>query len=135
MGQAGIQQVFRRHGGRLAAAAALLPAAPRPWIDLSTGVNPDPYPAPSTPRLQRMRLPQPAETRALEPPAAAAFGGPADCLAAVPGSEAGLRLLPRLLGCRRAAIAGPAYGSHEDAWRRAGSETLVMPFDQLASRE
>jgi cobalamin biosynthetic protein CobC len=37
---------FRRHDGRLAAARARFPEAPEPWLDLSTGINPRPYPAP-----------------------------------------------------------------------------------------
>ena len=49
--------LFRRHGGRLSAAEALFPHAPRPWIDLSTGINPRPYPAPAIPRRRLARLP------------------------------------------------------------------------------
>src|SRR5215468_9859997 len=34
------------HGGDLAAARRLFPHAPQPFIDLSTGINPHPYPLP-----------------------------------------------------------------------------------------
>ena len=34
------------HGGDLAAARRLFPDAPEPFIDLSTGINPNPYPLP-----------------------------------------------------------------------------------------
>src|SRR5215831_927135 len=34
------------HGGDLAAARRLFPDAPQPFIDLSTGINPHPYPLP-----------------------------------------------------------------------------------------
>jgi cobalamin biosynthetic protein CobC len=33
------------HGGRLGAARTAWPDAPTPWLDLSTGINPCPYPA------------------------------------------------------------------------------------------
>ncbi len=32
------------HGGDLGAARRLFPGAPEPFIDLSTGINPNPYP-------------------------------------------------------------------------------------------
>jgi cobalamin biosynthetic protein CobC len=32
------------HGGALSMAARLFPHAPRPFLDLSTGINPVPYP-------------------------------------------------------------------------------------------
>ncbi len=125
-----------RHGGRLAAAMGQFPAAPTPWMDLSTGVNPRPYPAPSAPRAARARLPDPAETSALEDVAAAAFGvGSAGRTMAVPGSEAALRSLARLLPAKTVAIAGPTYGSHAAAWREAGAQVQSMPCRDLASAD
>lgn len=114
--------LFRRHGGRAGAAEALFPHAPRPWIDLSTGINPRPYPAPAMTRRGLARLPDPEALAELEATAAAAFGAAADRVAATPGTEAALRLLPRLLGARTVAIARPSYGGHLEAWRAAGAE-------------
>jgi len=37
------------HGGDLAAARRMFPDAPEPFIDLSTGINPHPYPVPDLP--------------------------------------------------------------------------------------
>ena len=34
------------HGGDLVAARQMFPDAPEPFIDLSTGINPHPYPLP-----------------------------------------------------------------------------------------
>jgi cobalamin biosynthetic protein CobC len=125
-----------RHGGRLAAAAAQFPGAPKPWIDLSTGVNPKPYPAPSTPRPAYARLPDPTETAALEDVAAAAFGvREVGRTLAAPGSEAALRLLPRFLPAKTVAVAGPTYGSHAAAWRSAGATVRLIPCRDLASAE
>ena len=118
---------FRRHGGRLAAAAARFSDAPRPWLDLSTGVNPRPYPLRPVPRSALARLPDPQETAAAEAAAARAFGAPADRVAAVPGSEIALRLLPRLLGARSVAIAAATYSGHAEAWRAAGVMAAADP--------
>jgi cobalamin biosynthetic protein CobC len=42
-----------------------------------------------------------------------------------------LRLLPYLLGQKSAWVAGPTYGSHADAWQRAGVATEVIADSQL----
>ncbi len=124
------------HGGRLAAAAAEFPTAPTPWIDLSTGVNPAPYPAPSASRLARARLPDPTETAALETAAATAFGvREVGRTVAVPGSEAALRILPRLLPAKTVAVAGPTYSSHAAAWRSAGAQVRSVPCRHLVSAD
>lgn len=112
-----------RHGGRLAAARALFPAAPG-WIDLSTGVNPIAWAGRRAPPIDLRRLPDPADTRALEKIAAAAFGCAPENIAAVPGVETALRLLPHLTGARHVTIAAPTYGSHAEAWNAAGAEVV-----------
>jgi cobalamin biosynthetic protein CobC len=132
MGNAAADPHFTRHGGRLAAARARFPGAPRPWIDLSTGINP--YPA-RAPRGDPRRLPDPAEVAALESAAAAAFAALPDHVAAVAGAEAGLRLLPFATGARRAVIAGPTYGGHEAAWRAAGAALRVTEGADAALAE
>ena len=45
------------HGGRIDAMARAFPDAPLPWIDLSTGINPAPYPLPQIPTDAWTRLP------------------------------------------------------------------------------
>jgi cobalamin biosynthesis protein CobC len=112
-----------RHGGRLDAARALYPDAPRPWIDLSTGINPTPYPAPRASTRERARLPELQQLSALETTAARAFGvDDPDRIIAVAGSEGALRLLPQVLpSARGAIIVWPTYSSHADAWQRQGA--------------
>jgi cobalamin biosynthetic protein CobC len=116
------------HGGRLGAARTAWPDAPTPWLDLSTGINPWPYPVPVLAPETWSRLPDPASLRALEQVAAAAFGveDPARVVAAA-GSEALIRLLPRLRDRRRIAISARTYGGHADAWRTAGA--LIVDAD------
>ncbi|EJL38224.1 L-threonine-O-3-phosphate decarboxylase [Caulobacter sp. AP07] len=110
------------HGGRLGAARPLYPDAPTPWLDLSTGINPCPYPVPPVASEAWSRLPDPESARALERAAAGAFGveDPAR-VAAAAGSEALIRLLPRLLPARRIGVATRTYGGHAEAWREAGA--------------
>ena len=48
---------FTYHGGALDVARRLAPGAPEPWIDLSTGVNPHPYPLPDLAPEVWSRLP------------------------------------------------------------------------------
>ena len=98
------------------------PAAPRPWIDLSTGINPDAYPFDPPPPDAWRRLPEPEQLAALEAVAARAYGvtDPA-CVVAAPGTQALIQLLPRLFPQPRIAIPGPTYAEHEAAWRQAGS--------------
>lgn len=123
---------FIRHGGRLAAARSAFPSAPQPWLDLSTGINPRPYPVPRASRLERARLPDPEALRALEAMAARAFGAAPGRVAAVPGSEAAIRLLPEALEVRRVAIAPQTYRSHAEAWRLAGAQVVASPEDAEA---
>jgi cobalamin biosynthetic protein CobC len=114
------------HGGRLGAARTHNPDAPRPWLDLSTGINPRPYPVPTLAPEAWSRLPDPESTRALERATAEVFGvdDPARVVAAA-GSEALIRLLPRLLPARRIGVAHRTYGGHAEAWRLAGADVVA----------
>lgn len=109
------------HGGDLLAARMRFPEAPEPWIDLSTGINPTPYPFKPPPLSAYSRLPAPGEIRALEAIAARAYGlrDPA-CVVAGSGSQPLIQLLPFLRERGRVAILGPTYREHERSWVRAG---------------
>jgi len=122
-----VLDTFSRHGGRLAAARVAFPAAPQTWLDLSTGINPRPYPAPRASLAERARLPDPQALQALEAIAARAFGAAPAKVVAVPGSEAAIRLLPELLGAGRVAISTDTYGGHAEAWRAAGAQVQTQP--------
>jgi cobalamin biosynthetic protein CobC len=103
---------FDRHGGRLDDAARAYPGTPLPWLDLSTGINPVPWRAPADLAIDAAPLPTSASLRALEAAAARHFGVPAAHVAAVPGSEVALRLLP-VLGLPSPIVAPvPSYASH-----------------------
>jgi cobalamin biosynthetic protein CobC len=125
------------HGGRLAAARAAFPDAPRPWIDLSTGINPVPYPIPDLPGVLLARLPEPEALAGLEAAAAAAFGcrDPA-LVAAAPGTQALIGLLPLLRPPAPVAILGPTYAEHAACWVAAGHAVATVPTPEaLAEAE
>lgn len=125
---------FAHHGGQLAAARSLFPDAPQPWIDLSTGINKRCYRATRATIAARNRLPDPTQLAELEATAAAAFRiDDSARVVAVAGTELALRLLPYALNLRSAAILGPTYSSHADAWKRAGAQTRNVTETTLDS--
>ncbi len=119
------------HGGGLMAARRDYPDAPEPWIDLSTGINAVPYKV-ELPLEAFTRLPEPASVTALEAIAAQAYGvsDPA-MVAAAPGTQSLIHLLPRLLLGRRVVVVGPTYAEHAAAWTQGGSRVRMV--DRLAA--
>lgn len=120
---------LRVHGGRLDRAEALYPAAPRPFLDLSTGINPVAYPVPTIEPARWHRLTLARELAALDAAARAFYRvDPATALAILPGTEIGIRLLPLTLAPRatRVGIVSPTYGSHASAWKAAGAEVVAL---------
>ena len=116
------------HGGRLSQARTRYPGAPEPFLDLSTGINPDAYPFTPPPPDAWRRLPEPEAIQALEAAAARAYGVPSPAMAvAGPGSQALIQLLPRLLPFPAIAIPAPTYAEHAAAWRAAGAEVHDAP--------
>lgn len=115
------------HGGRLAAARGRFPQAPEPFYDLSTGINPQPYPLPPLPAEAFTRLPEPEALAALQASAAAAYGVADPALVvAGPGTQALINLLPLLLRTGRVAVLGPTYAEHAVAWRLAGHAVIEV---------
>ncbi|MEM1139589.1 MAG: threonine-phosphate decarboxylase CobD [Pseudomonadota bacterium] len=112
------------HGGALDAMREAFPHAPEPWIDLSTGINPWPYPSTVVTPEDLARLPTRSAFDACREAMAAAIGAPAQSLVLAPGSELIIRLLPDVIRPRRIAILTPTYGDHAAAWERAGAEIL-----------
>lgn len=122
------------HGGDLATARALFPQAPEPWIDLSTGINPIPYPLPELPLSLWQRLPGRAEEAALFAAARKTYRTrPKSGLVAAPGTQILIELLPRLMPTASVAVFGPTYGEHAPAWRKAGAE--VREIGDLAQAD
>jgi cobalamin biosynthetic protein CobC len=109
------------HGGALDEARLRHPFAPEPWIDLSTGVNLIPYPLPPIPPESWARLPFAREDFELRQAAAHRYGAAsAENIAAAPGTQALIQILPRLISRTQVALFSPAYEEHGAAWRREG---------------
>src|SRR3954447_1239150 len=93
------------HGGDLAAARRMFPDAPQPFIDLSTGINPCPYPLPDIPPDRFSRLPDQAGIRQLAAAAAQYYGAAsADYVVPAPGTQILLAQVAMLVAPGRAAI-------------------------------
>lgn len=115
------------HGGDLEALGHRYPQAPRPWIDLSTGINPVPYPIGILPAEGWSRLPSRAAEEALLAAAARRYRvGSGATIVAAPGTQALIQLLPRLQPRSRVAILGRTYAEHALCWRREGHEVSVV---------
>lgn len=125
------------HGGDLDAARAEFPDAPLPWVDLSTGINPVPYPLPPLAADVWTRLPGRGDLADLEATAARAYGTVAGvAVVAAPGTQALIQLLPRLRPAGRVAVLGPTYAEHAHGWRAAGHAVeTVTATDALAAAD
>ena len=125
------------HGGDLGEIKRRFPDAPTPWIDLSTGINPVPYPIGTLPAEAWTRLPSRADEEALQIAAAARFGvRDPMTLVVAPGTQALIQLLPRLVQKSRVAVVGPTYEEHQVSWRRQGHEvTIVESFEAASNAE
>jgi cobalamin biosynthesis protein CobC len=109
------------HGGDLGAARLAFPGAPEPFVDLSTGINPYPYPIPQLPPELLTRLPEQAALDRLAAIAAETYGAPSAAhVVPAPGSQILLPLVARLVRPGRAAVLGPTYAEHIRAAARAG---------------
>jgi cobalamin biosynthetic protein CobC len=99
------------HGGALEAAKRHFGTGDRPWLDLSTGINPHRWPGSDTIAIDWHRLPEREALADLEAAAAAHFGTAPYHVCAVPGSEIGLRLVGQIIGGSAHYIA-PSYRTH-----------------------
>ena len=121
-----------QHGGDLTDAKARFGEGDPPWLDLSTGINPHPWPIPADRGgLGWERLPSRADDARLLAAARRAYAVPdAIGIVAAPGSQTLIQWLPRLAGDPRrgrVAIVGPTYGEHEISWRSAGFAVDTVP--------
>lgn len=99
------------HGGALTEACAKYGGSPSEWVDLSTGINPWPYPVPEVTQAAWHRLPERPWLAELADAARHCYGIPdASKVVAAPGSQAIIQWLPFMLEAGEVAIVGPTYG-------------------------
>lgn len=125
-----------KHGGDLTEAMARHGGAREAWLDLSTGINPSPWPIPShLPDHVWQRLPSQADQKALLDAARENYRVPENVdVVAGSGTQALIQWIPYLAAPGPVAIVGPTYSEHANAWRSAGHEVVeISDIERLAS--
>ena len=116
------------HGGRLHAAAVDYGIPVSQWLDLSTGINPRPWPVPPIPASAWARLPEMEDGLAQ---AAQHYYGAAHALP-VAGSQAAIQALPTLRDRPgRVGVLTPSYAEHAHAWRRCGHRVITLAAQEI----
>jgi len=110
---------MQNHGGNLDVAVKRFGGRWEDWVDLSTGINRQPYPVGELPLRSWTTLPSRAEINSLYEAARSAYGTRAPILAA-PGAQAAIQMLPHLTQPGRARILAPTYNEYAPILRAAG---------------
>lgn len=113
------------HGGDLSSVRMRYPNAQAPWVDLSTGLNPNAYPWLESVSEQKLtmaadKLPQQNDEEKCKSAWLNYLGAenPEEWLL-VSGSQAFINIIPRLFPDHLALIPMPNYGEHERVWHSA----------------
>jgi cobalamin biosynthetic protein CobC len=123
------------HGGNLDLALQHFGGRLEEWIDLSTGINRQPYPVPPLSPRHWSALPSRSETEALQKAARQAYGTRASVVA-LAGAQAAIQLLPRLSSPGRARILAPSYNEYAAVLRAAGWDVAdVADLESLAGAD
>jgi cobalamin biosynthetic protein CobC len=120
----------RDHGGWLDAAVARWGGTRAGWLDLSTGINPLPYPLPAFTNDDWTALPDAAAFAALETAARAFWDVPERAMVLpAPGASALIAKMPALARGRRVDIPAPTYNEHAAAFAAQGWEVGAQNAD------
>lgn len=107
----------RDHGGRIDAAVQRFGGNRDEWMDLSTGINPEPYPLPEFAAQVWRALPDEAAQHALVEAARVFWSVPAGAaILAAPGASALIARIPALAPAARVHITTPTYNEHAAAF-------------------
>jgi len=110
----------RDHGGGLDAAIARFGGARSDWIDLSTGINPLPYPIKGITPQSWTALPDQAAQTRLEQAARRFWNVPKEAaVLAAPGASALIARIPTLAASGPVRIDRPTYNEHAAAFQNA----------------
>jgi cobalamin biosynthetic protein CobC len=123
------------HGGNLDLALQHFGGHVEDWIDLSTGINRQPYSLPPFSPRQWSALPSRSETESLHEAARQAYGTRAS-IVALAGAQAAIQLLPRLSPPGQARILAPSYNEYASVLRAAGWDVAdVADLNSLAGAD
>lgn len=124
------------HGGDLQEAESRFGRPPGGWVDLSTGINPTPYPNIEISNRAWQQLPQADAYDALYD-AARRYYGVTDTsdIVAASGSQAILQQLPGLFPPRAVAVVGPTYAEHAKLWTDGGHQVSQITHPEQADAE
>ena len=115
------------HGGRLDAAIAEYGGKRDNWLDLSTGINPNPYSIPEVTYASWQRLPDEGAHTKLITAARKYYKVPEEYgLVASNGTQAIIQSLPQILAQEKIAIVSPTYEEHFHCWKLAGREVVKV---------
>lgn len=115
------QSNTRDHGGNLTAAIARFGGTRDQWSDLSTGINPVPYPLPDFSTQDWAALPDTQAQDALISAARAFWDVPDEAaILAAPGASSLIARLPTLRPIGTVDIAQPTYNEHAASFTQSG---------------
>jgi cobalamin biosynthetic protein CobC len=117
------------HGGNLCDAVIRFRRPFEDWLDLSTGINPQPYPVPVLAANAWHRLPE--ADPALAMAAQNYYNAPR--MLQVAGTQAAIQALPRLRSPSRVVVAAPAYAEHAHHWALAGHAMREVSYQDLGN--
>jgi len=116
-----------RHGGDLSVAVSAFGVPDDGWLDLSTGINPVPYPVPELPLGIWQRLPLKADTHRLVDAARRFYNIPdSAALVPAPGTQAIIQWLPALRERCHVQVIGPTYEEHAARWQANGHHIEII---------
>ncbi|SDR11340.1 threonine-phosphate decarboxylase CobD [Pseudovibrio sp. Tun.PSC04-5.I4] len=127
-----------KHGGDISTAIESYGGNAGEWLDLSTGINPVPYPAAHLISQQGLiSLPTQQAEAELYKAARRAYGIPEGLgVAIAPGTQAIISALPRLLQPDTPiSIVSPTYSSHEESWSAAGNPVEIISAHDLEQHQ
>lgn len=117
------------HGGALDTAIAEFGGERDDWLDLSTGINPEPYPVHDLSRELWAKLPDHSALSVLEDTAREYYRVPEGfSVVAAPGTQSLIEMLPQLLPGNSATIIARqtgVYGEHAYCCEKAARETRL----------
>lgn len=128
-------QLMREHGGNLDQAVQRFGGRVQDWIDLSTGINRQPYPVGEIEQRYWSALPSVSDIGSLVEAARQAYATTAPVLA-LGGAQAAIQILPQLAPRGRAHILAPTYNEYVAALSVAGWDVVeVSTLDALAGAD